>query len=560
MKLEWKPAHEAFVLRVPRIEAAKVQSLITEHGFDLSTTASSPGEAVLMTKEHYAAATFNDIATPEAREQLASIVSEIEASWRAVGTAHIACPADKELWPFQIADIEYALRRQNTLIGDQPGLGKTPIAICFANEIRAKRVLVVCPAAIRGQWVTRIREWTTIRYPLTIHPIFSARNGTNPAANYTIVSYELARHPEIMARLILEGRFDLIVLDEVHYLKTIDSLRTVAMFGSPSRPGGLANHAGAILGLSGTPLLNRPREAYTIARAFCYDAIDWMSEDKFKKRFNPSLKREGLTLDGTPYVYVDERSGRHAELQNRLRGNFMVRHLKREVMPQLKLPLYDLIRVDETEAVKAALEVENMLDIDPDTLEGRDFENMGHISTARMMMGIALAPQVADWVDMLMDGGEEKITVGAWHTEVMRILAERFEKWGMCVIGGKTPAKRRPDVVTEFVRNPKKQIMLLQMIAGGVGTDGLQEASCHGLLAEPDWVFANNEQFFARLDRGGQRQQVQADIFVAPNSLAERVLGNAIKKGHVVHNTLDRRPGEYLSGTERRGRVRPPHG
>lgn len=61
----------------------------------------------------------------------------------------MACPCDQELWGFQRADVAYALRRKSTLIGDQPGLGKTPVAICFANEIKAKRVLVVCPASIR---------------------------------------------------------------------------------------------------------------------------------------------------------------------------------------------------------------------------------------------------------------------------------------------------------------------------------------------------------------------------------------------------------------------------
>ena len=542
MLLEWKPSHSAFVIRVPRTDKEKVKELVEDHGFDFSSSASTAAEAVLMTKEPYAAATFGSIATPEARQQLGGILAEIEASWKPIGTAKISCPPDKELWPFQIADIEYACRRRHTLVGDQPGLGKTPIAICYANEIRAKRILVVCPASIRGQWATRIREWTTLRWPLIIHPVFNARNGTNPAAQYTIISYELARHPDILERFILEGRFDLIILDEIHYLKTPDSLRTRAIFGGGSTirtP--LADHCGSILGLSGTPLLNRPREAYTIARAFNFDSIDWLSEEKFKSRFNPSLRREGIRADGTPYIYIDERSGRHAELQNRLRANFMVRHLKREVMPQLKMPLYDLIHVDETQAVKAALAAENLLDIDPTMLAGIDFQALGHVSTVRMMMGVAMAPQVADYVDMLMDGGEEKLTVFAWHKEVMHILAERFKKWGLCVIGGFTPAKQRSNVVQEFVKNPNKQIMLGQMIAMGVGTDGLQAVSCHGLIAEPDWVFANNEQCFARLDRGGQRQQVQGDIFVAPNSFAEKILADAIRKGHVVHNTLDRR-------------------
>jgi SNF2 family DNA or RNA helicase len=44
-----------------------------------------------------------------------------------------------------------------------------------------------------------------------------------------------------------------------------------------------------------------------------------------------------------------------------------------------------------------------------------------------------------------------------------------------------------------------------------------------------------------RLDRGGQKQTVQADIFVAPNSLAEKVLAVALRKLSTTNRALDRR-------------------
>lgn len=546
MLLEYKPASNAFVLRVPRADAIQVDALIKEHGFDFSDSASTAAEAILFTHERYAAYTFYDQATPQAQLQLARIHAEITASWNKIGTAHIDCPPDQELAPFQIASVEYALRRTNTLVGDQPGLGKTPIAVCIANEMRAKRVLVICPASIRGQWVTQINRWSTLRYPRTIHPVWKAANGIHPNAHYTIISYDLASDADLAAALIRRGGFDLIILDEVHYLKTSGSLRTRTIFGGEGIATPLAYNAGAVVGLSGTPLLNRPREAYTIAKAFDFESIDCMSENKFKKRFNPRKVTEGIRADGSTYLYADERSGRHAELQNRLRGNIMVRHLKREVLPQLKLPIYDLIYVDETRQVKAALEAESLLDIDPAMLEGSDFQSLGHISTVRMMMGIAMAPQVADWVDMLIEGGEEKLVVFAWHVEVMRILAQRFEKHGVITVGGFTPAKHRPLKVQEFKQDRTKQIFLGQMIATGIGTDGLQDVAFHALIAEPDWVPGNNIQCFDRLDRMGQGAQVQGDIFVAPNSFAEKVLADALRKNQINHKVLDRRPSDYL--------------
>ena len=132
----------------------------------------------------------------------------------------------------------------------------------------------------------------------------------------------------------LKGTYDVLILDEVHYLKTIDSSARAFVFVSEekircSRRPGLKCRT-----LSGTPLPNRPREAYASGpAALNFDSIDFMSEDRFS-RFNPSVTRDGLRADGSPYIYVDERTGRHAELQNRLRANFMkVRHLKRDVIP-----------------------------------------------------------------------------------------------------------------------------------------------------------------------------------------------------------------------------------
>src|SRR5262249_824776 len=146
----------------------------------------------------------------------------------------------------------------------------------------------------------------------------------------------------------------------------------------------------SVLMLTGTPLPNRPRECYTLARAICFDAIDWMSEETFKDRFNPS--RRNITTDpvtGKKKVWVDERTGRHGELQARLRSNFMIRrekHGPEGVGYQLRIqhvPNLDIVRVEETAAVRDALRAERLLDIDPENWEGADAAFGGEISTVR---------------------------------------------------------------------------------------------------------------------------------------------------------------------------------
>lgn len=553
MKLDYNPATASYILRIPRSDGELVQQLVREQGMNFSTTASTSDTAVLFTKEPYAAAAFADIATDRAKGAMGGMLAEIEASfapttsWRPSWT-----PPHEELWDFQRADLEYALRRSHCLVGDQPGLGKTPIAISYANEINARHALVICPANIRRQWARKIHEWSRVCWDLgrrtIVNTITSSRHGVAPVTDYpatwNIVSYDLARTPATGAALA-RHRYDLVILDEAHYLKTTDANRTRAIFGGGEdrKFDPIAGRAARIIALTGTPLPNRPREAYTLARALNWDSIDWLSEEGFKTRFNPSALIEGERADGSRFRYVDERTGRHAELQNRLRANFMTRHLKREVMPQLKLPIYDLIQVDETGAVKQALAAERLLDINPDDLAGADAAVLGHVAEVRHMMGVAMAPQIARYIEMLVDGGEEKLVVFAWHVDVLDILENylREQRIGCVRIDGRTSPSQKDNLVRQFVQDPSIAVALGNIQAMGTGTDGLQEVCFHGLIAEPSWVGGENLQCFDRLDRGGQREQVQGEIFVAPGSIAERILASALRKLSVTDAALDKR-------------------
>lgn len=555
MILDYVASTGAFTVRVDRSDKELVKTMMEEHGFDFSATA-----GVLFTKEPYAAVNFIKDATPFARAQLKGIDDRIKSSWKADSNAHIKCPMDQELWPFQRASVEYCLQRDYSLVGDQPGLGKTPIGICFANEINAKRVLVLCPANIRLQWADRIREWSTMPWPYIVYPVITGRHGVHPSAQWTIVSYDLARTEEI-GRALTNGLYDLVIIDEGHYLKTIDSGRTQAVFGDATGNcreaikdangnitdyrtlfPAISSRCGAVLVLTGTPLPNRPREAYVLSRKLCWDSIDWMSERAFNERFNPSARLEGVRKDGTTYMYTREEVGRAAELQARLRANFMVRHLKRDVMTQLKMPIYDIVRVTESKAVKAALEAESLLDIDPDAFEHSEgIQVLGHIAVVRHQMGLAMAPHVADYAAMCLDGGEDKIVIFAWHVDVLNLLQHRLNRYGLLRIDGSTSAVQKKLQVEEFIANPRKRIMLGNTLSLGTGTDGLQKVSAHALLAEPDWVPGNNEQAIDRLDRGGQNRTVHADLFVAPGSLLEKILVSALRKRQNTHLALDAR-------------------
>jgi len=537
-----------YVLTLGRGEEVDMRSLMVERGLDFSKTDSRPGHAVFYSSDPWPVADMAHIATPAAQKELAPIFARIKASSADSSGAHFKMPPGKELWGFQKASLEYVLQRNQGLIADAPGLGKTPQAIVYANEIGAKRVLVICPAAIRHQWARRIKEWSTMAWPFVIYPVTSARNGIHPTAEWTVISYALARNPALVAAIAAQ-RFDLCIIDESHYLKDGEASQTKAIYGMadgmyhykrgedplPS----ITSRCAHILALSGTPIVNRPLEAYTTSRALCWDAIDYMSLDRFRQRYNPQKHREFRGADGKNKHATDEKVGRVRDLGNRMRGMFMSRHAKRDVMTQLQTPRYEVVQMEETGAVRAALKAESLLGLDMDVLQTtNDYQILGHIAQVRREMGVAVAPQAADFVKVLLDGGEDKVVVFAWHIEVLNILQEALQRYGVLRIDGSTSPKNRQAYVDTFIRDPRMQVMLGNIQSMGTGVDGLQEVCTRCVLVEPSWTPGENQQAVDRLDRGGQTGEVHADFLVAPASIAEKILVAALEKAQVIHKTI----------------------
>jgi SWI/SNF-related matrix-associated actin-dependent regulator 1 of chromatin subfamily A len=550
LSLDFNQAANVFFLRVPR-GIMPVDALMADYGLNFSVPDSTGNEAVLFTRDPYAAVSFHEHATPTAKAKLDWIYREVIASSALTGAGrHLTMPYGKELIPYQEGDADYILNRTHALDADEPGLGKTPTAIVIANEIQAQRVLVVCPASIRDQWERRVREWTTLPDPF-IYVMKVSRYGANTNAEWLIVSYELARNPGIL-RALTKQSFDLLIIDEVHYAKDPRAGRSLAIFGHLDGRADdgesietvnacLMDVSKKVLALSGTPLPNRPSEAYVLARHLNWEGIDWMSEKAFRERFNPQSK--GKSSSGK--VYTNEEEGRLPELQNRLRASIMCRHLMIDVRHQLKAkfpdPVYDLIYLEETNAVRLALEAEHRLDIDPNDLMGVDFEILGAISSVRKMMGEAMAPQVAEYLKVLLTGGESKLVIFTWHQTVTDYLVEQLRPWSPVWTDGRNTAKK-DSVVQAFIHDPRVGVLIGNILTLGTGTDEIQHIANHCLFAEPDWVDGNNDQAVKRLARFGQLSRVLADFFVVHDSMAEKVLGTAIRKGRVVHKALDMKP------------------
>lgn len=543
MSLRWNATTREYVVFTTDDEKAK------EVGLTLAKNKRGPrGENIYFTDSPYAALCYYDEADEETKKKLAPLQQDYGASWRSEwdGPA-FPCPSHDQngnplsYMPYQNAGIQYGLDHQNVLIADEPGLGKTGQSIGIANAKKYERNLIICPANLRANWRREIRKWSIIPDVRT-YPVFKAKDGISPAANYVIVSYELCRNDAIHQALY-EQQWGSIIIDEAHYLKEKGSQRTYAVLGGgrkgefKHRP--LVERADKTICLTGTPLPNRPRECFTIARALHPESIDFMNFDDFKYRYNPSA--QVLNPYSDTIVNIEKR-GRLPELQNRLRCNFMIRRMKKDVLKHLPDKRYELTYVEPTGEIANVIARERLLEFSVSDLVNPDAALFGQISTIRREMGAAKLPRVIEHIKFLLEVTEvPKVLVFFHHREVMDRFAQAMGEFGIVELRGGMSVNQKIKSVNDFMTKPEVRIFSGQMQAAGVGIDGLQNVCTHCVVAEASWVPGENEQAIDRLHRQGQHGNVIAQFIVVEGSLDERILAAIIDKTDTIHTSLDRR-------------------
>ena len=157
-----------------------------------------------------------------------------------------------ELYPYQQTGATFLARRGRALLADEMGLGKSAQAIAACDIVGAGlSVGVVCPASVKANWK---REFA----------LFGRE-----AHNVDIESYD-----KVARGAFDKAAFDVLILDEAHYLKSPKAKRTKAIYG-PKCDGvdGLVGRSNRVFLLTGTPTPNDPSELWTHLRAVMPGAI-----------------------------------------------------------------------------------------------------------------------------------------------------------------------------------------------------------------------------------------------------------------------------------------------
>lgn len=145
-----------------------------------------------------------------------------------------------KLYPYQVAGVEFLRSRRRAYLADEMGLGKSAQMICASQG----RTLIVAPATLVDSktWKNQVDLWADdpSRFTITAYSRIPGRRGRKMTA---APKEEFLQH------------WDTVILDEAHYLKNSDAVRTKATRR-------VLKNADRVYLASGTPIPNWAHELF----------------------------------------------------------------------------------------------------------------------------------------------------------------------------------------------------------------------------------------------------------------------------------------------------------
>lgn len=470
----------------------------------------------------------------------------------------------REPFPFQRVGIDFAVKNKKCLIADDMGLGKSIQSIVAVHRLEAYPCLVVSPASVKYNWREEVNKTLGDKYTVSIvegkKPI---SDDDKYKTHFVLCNYDILKdHVDDFKKF----SFKSVIFDESHYARNYDSKRTKA---SQDISKGIEYR----FLLSGTPIVNRPREMISqliIAGRFhqkifgsVKDFLNKYCGPKSVQIRTPQGKRTITTYDGATNV---------EELNLHLRENgIMIRRLKLDVLKELPPKQIIDISVDidnraEYDKAKKSLEQhfekefrEKYKDISEEEFKQK-FEvskedyisamvaeaivsagkaaKLTEISRLRDMVSRGKLSAVMEWVQNFLETTDRKLVIYAVHDKFIQDLYDQIKKLEVMkdyqnipIIRGGVANEKRFELVKQFQTDPMTRVFIANITAGAEGIT--LTAASDLMFAELYWTPGKHLQTEDRIHRISQREQVTIYYLLATDTIDDYMM-DIIKSKHSV--------------------------
>lgn len=417
--------------------------------------------------------------------------------------------------PHQLEAVDFAVANEGRiLISDPVGMGKTLSCVLYAEKLDKWPILIVCPPSVLGSW-KREFESELNRKAVIIRGKALCEGELQHDA--VIINYDIL---EAQREWLLEQTFAFMIFDECDKLANRSTQWTKAAMA-------IARTCPRVMGMSGTPIANRPKDFFAVLHMIRPD--EFPSSQEYMWRYcDPKFnERFGWTYDGATNL---------AELHERIKPFMLKRDKAILNLPTQSIKI-DFIEMDDLDTYRllhkqyiGAIQRNN-------PFQNKGIDKLTLLTNLLMLVARLKARGVVKWIRNFHEKNPtEKLIVFCTHTQMIDVIKRRAASDGeVMVIQGDVPAAKRTLAVDTFQNDPKVWLAVINIAAGAAGIT--LTAAKTIAVAELPWTSRAVTQLSGRTDRIGQERENEV-IFLLTQDTIESKLCQTIQVKAGIHEQV----------------------
>jgi SWI/SNF-related matrix-associated actin-dependent regulator of chromatin subfamily A-like protein 1 len=347
--------------------------------------------------------------------------------------------------------VQKLVENKKFILADDMGLGKTTSTIIAALESGSKKVLIICPATLKINWKREIENYSDKSVYIAEGKNFSTD------ADFVIINYDIIKNFHDTKKKgdsqILDANFDLVVVDEAHYIKNATAQRTKLI-------NDLVKKVDRLWLLTGTPMTSRPIDYFNLLSLIESPvAKNWMA---YAIRYCQGYQ---FNVGGRKVWNVMGASNLE-ELRDRTAG-LTLRRLKENVLDlpdKIITPVYLRLKSKMYEEIMG--EYYDWYDKNPEESKSLTVQ-FTKLTKIRQVIADEKISQTIELAENIVEQGK-KVIIFCNFTDSLNKICEHFGKAAVKVDGSMSKPERQHSV-DSFQENDKIKVFVGNIKAAGVG-------------------------------------------------------------------------------------------
>jgi SWI/SNF-related matrix-associated actin-dependent regulator 1 of chromatin subfamily A len=347
--------------------------------------------------------------------------------------------------------IQNLLENKKFILADDMGLGKTTSTIIAALESSSKKVLIICPATLKINWKREIENYSNKSIYIAESKNFSTEH------DFVIINYDIIKNFHDPKKKddsqVLAANFDLVVVDEAHYIKNGTAQRTKLI-------NDIVKQVDRLWLLTGTPMTSRPMDYFNllslvdspVSKNWMAYAIRYCAGYQFKV--------------GNRKVWNITGSSNLEELRERTSGTIL-RRLKENVLDlpeKIITPVYLKLKSKAYEDVMG--EYYDWYDKNPEESKSLTVQ-FSKLTKVRQIIADEKIQQTIELAENIIEQ-DKKVIIFCNFTDSLNKIVEHFGKTAVKLDGSMSQSQRQFSV-DQFQENEKIKVFVGNIKAAGTG-------------------------------------------------------------------------------------------